>query len=153
MNVYDRLIQDHNDVRGLFAKLDQPEALEEFGREELYRSLRLKMIAHSRAEEQTFYDLIRNNPSVHDLIQDSFQEHREVTRLMEDVETVPPDDDRWLESMRDVRQHFLHHADEEEQQVFPRTKAFLSETRAEEIGDQFHEKEVGIFAEERQRLE
>jgi hemerythrin superfamily protein len=151
MNVYERLLQDHKECRDLFAKLDQPQELSTFGRRRFYEDLRLKLVAHDKAEEETYYKAIDGDRAAHDLVEEALHEHSELTRLLDQAAQLPVDDQRWLDCMRQARNMFLRHIEEEEEKIIPRSRAVLSEEKAETIGKDFQNRELRILMAERKK--
>lgn len=150
MNVYDRLLQDHKEISDLLAKIEQPAELQAFGRKQLYEDLRLKLVAHDRAEEACYYPAIEGDQSLHGLVEDGRDEHREISRMLDDLRDDPTDSSDWLDAMRDIRSRFLKHAREEEEEMFPRSRSLLAESQAETLGEEFQKQELRLLIQERQ---
>lgn len=145
MNIYDRLLQDHKELRDLFSVLARPHELQAFGREPFLRDVRLKLVAHDRAEESTFYDAIGNDPNLRGLVVDGRLDHQEITKLLNGIDSLPIEGQEWFGRMCAIRDKFLRHAEEEETEMFPRAQKVLGEDRAERIGEQFQEAELRLL--------
>lgn len=144
MNVYDRLIQDHHEVEQLFGKIIGTSAPQE--RRQLCSELRALITAHDRAEEAVYYDAIQDRPTVTGLVQDGRHDHREVERLLEAMDAIPAGEDRWLDSLLEVQSKFLAHVREEEQKMFPRSRAFLPADQSEAMVHSFERREAEVLS-------
>lgn len=136
MDVFDRLRRDHAECRILLGQLDQPGGLTVFGREELYRNLKRKLLAHDKAEERVLYDRLGRDP----LVDDGRREHDELEDMLDEIGEIPPADPRWMRQMRRLKDRFLHHIGQEEETLFPRAGGLFPQeatrTMAEDVDRQ-----------------
>jgi hemerythrin superfamily protein len=121
MNALDLLIADHNRVRGLFNRFREAhEGKAEVLAIELAGTIFDELEVHTTIEEEIFY------PAVHDTseelgetVDEGIQEHHVVKMLMDELVDIQPAGDEWVAKMTVLIENVEHHAEEEEQELFP----------------------------------
>jgi iron-sulfur cluster repair protein YtfE (RIC family) len=116
------LREDHRKVKMLFRAYEKAEEAEdESGMQEIFEKVREELSIHTQIEEEIFY------PAVHDaddeeathLVQEANEEHRIVKQLLIEIGELPPSDERFCAKMKVLKEGVLHHAKEEEDDLFP----------------------------------
>lgn len=121
MDALDLLTADHNRVRGLFARFqDAKDNDDTAAMGELAETIFSELKVHTEIEEEIFY------PGVHALdeeiaeeVDEGLQEHHVADVLIEEAQALTPGDDEWVAKMVVLIESVEHHADEEEQEMFP----------------------------------
>jgi hemerythrin superfamily protein len=127
-NILKQLSDEHDEVAKLLDTLTEEDGDRAACFEELFR----KLMAHSRAEEEEFYSHVRTlDEGIASLIEDAFQEHQEVEKLLEQLK-VTSDSDKFASLLEDLSERVEHHIEEEEGELFPLIEQHLSE---EELAD------------------
>ena len=129
MNALDLLIADHNRVRGLFARFNAAKDSNDTATMvELAGKIFDELTVHTTIEEEIFY------PEVHDTTDDiaetvdeGVQEHHVVKVLMEELGQIEGGSDEWIAKMAVLIENVEHHAEEEEQEMFPPLRNPLAE--------------------------
>jgi hemerythrin superfamily protein len=133
-DIVTELTKDHDEVRAIFAKLRQDPAPQQ--REELVREMTVELVKHSVAEEVHLYPLIREVfPEGDQLADHEIEEHAEVEKALKSLEKMDPSDSQYMTTVHSVIDDVTHHAQEEEDDVFPRLRQTCSSQQLRELGD------------------
>ena len=148
MDALQLLIGDHNRVRGLFAKFK--EAKESENTDEM-ATVATKIFedleAHTTIEEEIFYPAIRQMDE--DLVEDveeGIQEHHVVKVLMEEMAALEPGGDEWVAKMTVLIENVEHHAEEEEEEMFPEVRSAADADALEQIAVQLEARKAEMGA-------
>lgn len=125
MDALELLTADHNRVRGLFARFQEAkekDATAQLG--ELADKIFFELKVHTEIEEKIFYPAVRAlDDELADEVDEGRQEHHVVDVLMAEAQTLNPGDDEWVAKMIVLIENVEHHADEEEQDMFPAVRS------------------------------
>ena len=133
-DVLTELIKDHNEVRELFAKLSNGAVGDE--REQLVREMTEELVKHSVAEEVYLYPLIREVlPGGDSTADHEIEEHSEVEKALKQLEKLDPDETAYQSTIDKVIKDVSHHAQEEEDDVFPQLRQRCTSDQLYELGD------------------
>ncbi len=127
------LKKQHQEVKGLFRKIDRTE--DAGARQDLMNQVIEKLTAHSTIEEEIFYPAVRGleTQKAEDVILEALEEHHVVKLVLEELPTVDPEDDNFAAKMTVLSEMVEHHADEEEDDMFP-LAAKLGDGELEALG-------------------
>jgi hemerythrin superfamily protein len=145
-NILKQLSDEHDEVTKLIETLSAGEGDREAIFEELFHNL----LIHSKAEEQELYSQVRTlDEDISSKIEDSYQEHQEVEKLLRQMQKVVSDDEKFAELLEDLRDNVEHHVEEEEGELFPLVEQHLAEDELVEMNKRYLEarKTVLEFAE------
>jgi len=134
VNAIDLLIADHNRVRGLFAQFKDAQEKKDTG---TMSAVALKILedleVHTTIEEEIFYPAIREtDEEIRETVDEGVQEHHVVKLLMAELKQIEDGSDEWTAKMTVLIENVEHHADEEEDDMFPPLR---SQRPAEELDD------------------
>jgi hemerythrin superfamily protein len=139
-NIFKQLSQEHEEVR---------ELLQALAREidpTLFDELRRNLLAHAKAEESEFYSYVRSlDDEVSTKIDDAFQEHQEVEKLLQKMQKAVGDDAKFAELLEELTENVEHHVEEEEGEIFPMVEQHMSEEELVEMRDNYLETKKGIM--------
>jgi len=123
------LKQDHRTVKELFNEYGKLEPGDRDGRERLFRQINEELTIHSEIEERLFYPAVREIPTdeAHDLVSEAVEEHRIVKTLLEELSDLQPGSPPFEAKMKVLRETVLHHAEEEEKEMFVQAKQLPKE--------------------------
>ena len=125
----DLLEEDHDNVRALFKSYREAEdgGAREKGR--LFRQIDRELSLHADAEEQVFYPAVRqvDDEKATKIVLESREEHAIVKTLLAQLRALEPGDETFDAKMKVLMEGVEHHADEEEDDMFP---------QAERLGDE-----------------
>lgn len=131
-NIYDILTSEHNWVKQNFKQII-------INRDtELFSQTLTALTKHMDGEEAVFYPRLEANPETKVLALKLYGEHNAgkdvVGRMQAAQADDPPADDKWLAHVEVLYDLLGHHIEEEETQVFPAARKFISDKDAMEIG-------------------
>jgi hemerythrin superfamily protein len=138
MDAIQLLIADHDEVRGLFDQFRKAEEAEDMDRmKELQEKIFSELETHTRIEEDIFYPAVRelDDEDMTETVAEGVQEHHVVKVLMREVEEVKGEE-TFAAKMTVLIENVEHHADEEEQELFPELREKMAQERLEELGAQ-----------------
>ncbi len=67
------------------------------------------------------------NPDLRDEARHSVSEHKEIDDYLGELIGADPSSDAWMKTFKELRHRYLHHIDEEEEEMFPAAARDLSE--------------------------
>lgn len=137
MDAIELLTADHDRVRELFAEFrSAAEADDETKMRSVQEKIFDELETHTRIEEEIFYPAVREeDEELEDDVAEGLQEHHVVDVLMREVRELK-DMDVFKAKMTVLIENVEHHADEEEEEMFPEVRQRMSESELEELGKQ-----------------
>ena len=149
MDALSLLTADHNRVRGLFTRF---QAAEESGDTALMTELASKIIVelevHATIEEEIFYPAVKDaGEELKDTVDEGVEEHHVAKTLMTEIQGLTADDDAWSAKMKVLIESVEHHAEEEEQEMFPETRKTFDKATLEDLAMRLEARkaELGAF--------
>ncbi len=147
MDAIELLTQQHTEAKTLFEQFRQSNEPSERGRvaSEATRALR----AHTAIEEEIFYPAVRQAQD--DLSRDvleGLEEHHVVEVLLDELEGMSSSNDEHFDAKFTVVSELVeHHAEEEEDDMFPQVRSALGEERLQELGEKMQARHEELMAE------
>lgn len=137
--IFADLKADHESHRDLFERIasSDPDSEE---RAELFEELRVELQAHAAAEEESLYATMLANPELRDEARHSVSEHKEIDDFLGELVEADPSSDEWAKTFKDLRHRYLHHIDEEEEEMFPAASKDLDEETKARIATVFEKR-------------
>jgi hemerythrin superfamily protein len=134
MKATDLLKKQHRDVKQLFKKLERTESASE--RRQLMTEIAQELQVHTKIEEELFYPAMRDVPSkkAEEMVSEALEEHHVVDLVLNELPQVDPEDERFEAKMTVLSELVLHHADEEEKEMF-KLATKLGKEELEELGE------------------
>jgi hypothetical protein len=117
-NIFSILKQDHDLHRDLIARIEATIG-ESDERIKLFRQFTLEVKAHAAAEEQALYSTVMRKPDLTSEVRHSVAEHHEIEELLNDLAATDMAQGAWLTKFRAMKDRYIHHIDEEEEEHFP----------------------------------
>jgi hemerythrin superfamily protein len=148
--IFQDLKADHDRHREMLTKLG--DATDATQRGDLFEELRKELQAHAAAEEESLYATMLGNPDLRDEARHSVSEHKEVDDYLGELVKLDPASSEWTETFEKMRHRYLHHIDEEEEDMFPEASEKLSGETEERLALIFEDrkpKELAIAEEEK----
>ena len=145
-DIFSILKSDHDLHREMLSKIaaiksDSPE------RRDLFEAFRIEVTAHAAAEEQSLYATMLGNPDLQEEGRHSVAEHKEIDDLLGILQTAEMDDAAWIAQFKALRHRYLHHIDEEEEEMFPAAEKEFNTAKAKELGAIFDRRKPAELAE------
>lgn len=129
-DIFDALTADHDRHRALLKKLSNGKTGSD-KRLELFEELTFELKGHAAAEEQALYSIILAKPEMTEKARHSVAEHKEIDDMLNHLATVDIATDEWNEKFEELSDEYIHHIDEEEEELFPDASDVL--TDADEV--------------------
>ena len=141
------LTNDHADVAELF---EEYEALVESDagddrRQALAERICALLTAHATVEEEIFYPAARQALDKQDLLDEAEVEHATAKDLVEQIQSMEPDDDLYDAKVKVLGEYVNHHVQEEEGELFPKCKS--SEMDLDQLGEAISARKVELMDE------
>lgn len=138
--IYAELKADHDRHRAMLEKLSGADG--GAGRAELFEQFRIEVSAHAAAEEQTLYATMLADPELQAEARHSVAEHKEIEDFLAEIHELDPADGEWAEKFAAMRHRYLHHIEEEEEEMFPEASGQLPGAVEEELAGRFEERKA-----------
>ena len=116
--IFEDLKRDHDRQRDLLARIAETSG-DSDDRRTLFEELRQELQAHAAAEEESLYATMLANPDLRDDARHSVSEHKEVDDMLGELVEMDMASGGWLTKFKSMRDRYLHHIDEEEEEMFP----------------------------------
>ncbi len=135
-DIYTAIKEDHDKHREMIEAIkntqgDSPERRKAWS--EFYHEVK----SHAAAEEETFYSKLISKTWGQDAARHSVHEHKELDDLMDELNEMDMSSPGWLNKFNTLEHDYLHHIDEEEEEVFNRAKQEIDDAEIEDFGTRF----------------
>lgn len=138
-SIFDRLKQDHDMHRQLFEKMADASGDEE-RLEKLFEQFTVEVTAHAAAEEETLYATMLSRPDLREDAQHSVSEHKEIDDYLEELADLKFNGEAWRKKFAEMKKRYLHHIEEEEEEMFPDAAKDLTAEEETALGAKFAER-------------
>lgn len=132
--LYQMLKDDHNMVKDLLREASENEDSSKF------REIKTRLNMHMNGEEKFFYPPLKAFDE--DLINQSFKEHDEARKIIEDMEKMGWQDERWIEGLKKLKESVENHVQKEENLVFAESTEVLPANERYEIANKIEEDKI-----------
>jgi iron-sulfur cluster repair protein YtfE (RIC family) len=147
MDALELLTADHNRVRGLFTRFKAAEGENNAQAAQLTATIFEELEVHTRIEEEIFYPAITElNDEIHELVTEGVEEHHVVDTLIAEIKLLTPADEEWAAKIKVLIENVEHHADEEEEEMFPLVRKAMNDDARTELGRQLEAKKAALGA-------
>ena len=139
MKATDLLKKQHKEVKALFKKIEKTENGR--ARRQLMDEIATALKGHTVIEEEMFYPAVRGleTQKAEEIVLESLEEHHVVDLVLAELPKVNPDDERFEAKMTVLSELVVHHADEEEKEMFKLAQK-LGKQELESLGRQMAER-------------
>ncbi len=137
MDAITLLRQDHKKVKGLFQQFDKTGEKAHETQRKLVEQLIEELSVHAAIEEQYFYPAVRAAvEEASDEVLESLEEHHIVKWVLSELDGMDPSAERFRAKVTVLKENVLHHAEEEETELFPQVRAVMGRKALQELGEQ-----------------
>lgn len=146
--IFRDLKNDHDNHRRMLERLAKTR-IDDPARGSLFDQLRKELQAHAAAEEESLYATMLACPELRDDARHSVAEHKEIDDFLGELLEIDLTSSAWLKRFEEMRHRYLHHIDEEEEEMFPaaaRTLSEAAERRLAAVFEQRKPKELALAA-------
>ena len=131
------LLADHKLLRSLMKQVKSNKATQA-QKIKAFKELEKTVHSHVKAEENSFFKLIKENPKFEDMVFEGYEEHRVHETIFAGIHRVT-DKDRRVQQMEIYCEMLEHHLHEEEDDLFPRFIKYSARSTRRKIGKKFLE--------------
>src|SRR6478736_1355883 len=136
MDAITLLKNDHRSVEKLFKRFEHAGEKAYAEKRKLVDRIIEELSQHAAIEEQVFYPVARATvPKTEDIALESLEEHHIVKWVLSELETMPPEDERFDAKVSVLIENVRHHVKEEEGDFFPMVRAELGRNALSDLGD------------------
>ncbi len=138
VNAIDLLVKDHDTVKALLEELTETTPRAEKKRAELLQKIEDEIRVHTQLEEEIFYPAFRDAGKREEATMyfEAMEEHRAVEALiLPDLKKTDVSTDQFSGRAKVLKEMIEHHANEEEEDMFPKAKELLSQEELEALGE------------------
>lgn len=136
MNAFDLLKADHRKVKDLFVQITNTTSRDSQQRETLFRMIKQELEIHTKIEEAYLYPTAQKHNETKDLVQHSLEEHHQMKQLLQDLSQKEVDSESWMPTFKTLQEVTEDHIEEEESELFPNMKVYLSPEAVTHMGDE-----------------
>jgi len=140
------LTSDHDKVRDLLEQFTKATGAR---REKLRLQIEKELKVHTQIEEEIFYPAFREaalKKDDHTMVYEALEEHHVVDLVL--PETGDGENNEELKAKAKVLKELVeHHADEEEEEMFPRAKKLFDKSELRSLGEQMQLRKNTLMAE------
>lgn len=133
--VFNKLAEQHRETAVLLKRAESVE--DPAKREDLWRTIKRKLLSHERAELSTVYPALKQDASLQDIPQHHNAEVPELEAAIAAVENAGFGSLEWRALVGRLRELITLHAHEEENEFFPRAEEALGEKVSAELEGRF----------------
>jgi hemerythrin-like domain-containing protein len=131
------LKEDHKKVKGLLAQLDKTTERGAARRTKLLGQIETEIKIHTTIEEEIFYPAYRDAVKKKDdreLYQEALEEHHVVDLVLPELKDADPAGEIFGAKATVLKELIEHHADEEEEEMFPKARRALGMAELRSLG-------------------
>ena len=135
MDAIKLLKDDHKNMKKLLNEVESTDKRSTVERKELFERIRGELQVHEKIEEEIFYPALKEHPKAKDIVLEGYEEHHAVDVLLDELDDVAFDDERWAPKMTVIKENIEHHIEEEEEDMFEKARSVFSDDELNELGD------------------
>ena len=141
------LRKDHDLVRKLLGELEETTTRGVKKREALLEQIALEVEVHAAIEEEIFYPAFRAKAETNEdekLFLEAAEEHKLVHGCLPDLQGTDPRTELFSARAKVLKDLIEHHAEEEETELFPRTRELFSKAELQELGEKLEARKTEL---------
>jgi len=140
---FEALSQDHKKVLAVFEAIEATDDKAIARRNAMLLQVKRMLTAHALAEEDIVYPMLHDDAHRHEQAKKMYRDHAEVKVKLFELEHKAKDDPTWIQDVRALHRMVREHAQDEEQNEFPKLRAALDDAqRANLLGEVSREKSM-----------
>jgi hemerythrin-like domain-containing protein len=144
MDAITLLKDDHREVESLFKRFEKAGDRAYVQKRDLVDRMIEALSRHAAIEEQLFYPVTRATvDDVDDVVLESLEEHHVVKWLLDELDGMDPEHERFDAKVTVLIENVRHHVEEEEDEYFPKVRDELGRRALTELGDAMEEARKG----------
>ncbi len=137
MDAIQLLKKDHKEVKALFKEFERFSGRAGQKKQPVVTQICQALTLHAQIEEELVYPLLKavRSQDLKDLVREAAEEHKIAKTLIRELTRLSPDDEQYEAKVTVLGEYVQHHVQEEEQELFPKTRKLLSAKRLAELGE------------------
>lgn len=132
MDALQLLKEDHDRLRQFFHRFRSSK--DEGEHREIFEEIKKDLQTHSHVEEILFYPAVQEFDELEDLVDEAIEEHSKVADLLDDIDELNEEGADIRTKMAELIQNVEHHAQEEENEMFPKVRELMNSGDLESLG-------------------
>ena len=132
MDAFNLLKADHRKVAELFKELERATGKRKLS---VFEQIKMELEVHTHIEEKVFYPALEKPKETHDLTLEAYEEHDVVKKLLRELSRAKSPDEEWEAKAKVLQENVEHHVEEEENELFKKADAALSDEEIETLGE------------------
>ena len=132
MDAFNLLKADHRKVEELFEQLESAKGQAKM---RVFEQIKTELELHTQIEEKVFYPALEEPEETHDLTLEAYEEHNVVKKLLRELSRAKTPNEEWEAKAKVLQENVEHHVEEEENELFVKAEAALSEEQIEALGE------------------
>lgn len=136
MSIYEKIKQDHDKHRDLLSTLQDTTGNSE-RRKRAWKKFYYDVKAHAAAEEEVLYSKLIATQDGQPDARHSVHEHQVLDKLLDELNEADMSSSGWLNRFRTLKHDYLHHIEEEERDIFPRSREELGADSSSKLAAEF----------------
>jgi hemerythrin superfamily protein len=133
--VFRHLAQEHGEVTALLLRVKM--SSDPKVRAELFPTIRKELLSHERGEVEVVFAAMELHTALRPMVAQHRQEAAELEKLLEQLSSLPYDDQVWVTTFAAMVDTVQRHALEEENEIFPTAERVLGEDAAKALLPRF----------------
>jgi iron-sulfur cluster repair protein YtfE (RIC family) len=142
------LESDHKSLKTKLEALAETSSRAVKRRKQLYEAIRTELEAHTTIEEQIFYPAFRKHLSTSDaekMYFEALEEHHAARVVLADLGKADPATPSFGGKAKVLKELVLHHAEEEEDEMFPKARKALGKDLLLELGERMRQRKQALL--------
>jgi hemerythrin-like domain-containing protein len=140
---FQKLKQDHQQLKGILGELKESKESPLKKREELFQKLREELVPHMKAEEKTFYQPLMAKKEAREDTMEAMEEHHVAEVVLKELEKMQKGEE-WGAKMSVFKELVEHHIEEEEGKMFKSAEKALGHDEIQNITKKFEQEKQKI---------
>jgi hypothetical protein len=124
-SIFGRLVLDHDLHRQLLSAFEEAQG-HSTRRRKLFREFIREVKAHAAAEEQALWSTVLRHPEATEFARHAVAEHKELDDRLADLAARDMSTSAWRRRYKEMKEEYLHHIKEEEQEQFVAAQKVLT---------------------------
>jgi hemerythrin superfamily protein len=145
MDAITLLRDDHENVRKLFTRFEQAGDNAKKEKQEIVSKIIEELTVHAFIEEELFYPTVKGlepqggGEEPEELVKEAEEEHAQVKTLLAELEGMTSEDEYFDAKVTVVIDNVRHHAEEEEEEMFPKVREAMGRNELQDLGQRMLE--------------
>lgn len=143
------LESDHKSLKAKLEALAETSSRAVKRRKQLLEAIRAELEAHTKIEEKIFYPAFHEHLTTEEgekLYYEALEEHHAAKLVLADLSKADPSTPSFGGKAKVLKELVLHHAEEEEKEMFPKARKVLGKDLLSELGERMSARRQALLA-------